>query len=69
MADFSENVDDDKLRERLVKVLNKSKPFSNFKWQIDNSGDYQQAWFDFRKARFVDWVKEQILLHNLDRDE
>ena len=69
MADFAENVDDDKLRERLVKVLNKSKPFSNFKWQIDNSGDYRQAWFDFRNARFVDWVKEQIKFHKLDKDE
>ncbi|MCK9451085.1 MAG: UPF0158 family protein [Bacteroidales bacterium] len=67
MEDFTENVDDNKTRERLIKALNKSKPFSNFKWQIDNSGEYRKAWFAFRKARFIDWVKEQINAYNLNK--
>ncbi len=40
MADFAEIVDNAQLRDRLIDSLNKSKPFRNFKWIIDNSGDY-----------------------------
>ncbi len=60
MADFAENVDDSNLQEKLINALNQSKPFRNFKWQIDNSGEYRQEWFDFKKNRYIEWVKEQI---------
>jgi wyosine [tRNA(Phe)-imidazoG37] synthetase (radical SAM superfamily) len=69
MADFAENVDNNSLQERLVNALNKSKPFGNFKWQIDNSGDYRQEWFNFKKARYIDWVKDQINFKNPDKNE
>jgi hypothetical protein len=42
MADFGEDVDDTILQNKLINALNRSKPFQNFKWQIDNSGDYRQ---------------------------
>ena len=60
MADFTESIDNSKLQEKLINALNKSKPFSNFKWQIDNSGDCRQEWFDFKKMRYIKWVKDQI---------
>jgi hypothetical protein len=63
MADFSENIDNIKLQEKLIDALNKPKPFRNFKWQIDNSGEYRQLWFDFKKLRCIRWVKEQIDLN------
>jgi hypothetical protein len=69
MANFAESVDNDSLQERLVNALNRSKPFRNFKWQIDNSGDYRQQWFNFKKARYIDWVKDQINFKNIDKNE
>jgi len=42
MADFAENIDNARLQDRLINALNKSKPFRNFNWEIDNSGDYRQ---------------------------
>ncbi len=60
MVDFIDLVDDNKLRDSLIRALNRSKPFSNFKWQIDNSGPYRQKWFDFKKSRYIDWVKDQL---------
>jgi len=60
MADFAENIDNPILRNKLINALNRSKPFRNFKWQIDNSGEYRQIWFDFKQKRCVEWVKEQI---------
>ena len=67
MADFTETVDNQKLRDKLVNSLNKSKPFRNFKWQIDNSGEYRQKWFDYKKLRYIKSVKEQI--DNYKREE
>tara|TARA_R110002050_G_scaffold4573_1_gene22085 strand:+ start:64504 stop:64923 length:420 start_codon:yes stop_codon:yes gene_type:complete len=62
MVDFTENVDNEKLQYRLKNALNKLKPFQNFKWEIDNSGDYRQEWFDFKKMRYIEYVKRQIEL-------
>ena len=60
MADFTDTFDNKELQNELVKALNKPKPFSNFKWQIDNSGEYRQKWFDYKEMRYIEWVKEQI---------
>ncbi len=62
MDDFAKSVDNAELRDKLVRVLNDPKPFKNFKWNIDNSGDYRQHWFDFKKNRYIQWVKKQIEL-------
>lgn len=60
MVDFAESIDNQRLQDKLFKVLNRTKPFQNFKWQVDNSGEYRQKWFDFKNKRFIEWVKEQI---------
>ena len=60
MVDFIDTIDNLRLQERLTRALNKSKLFRNFKWEIDNSGDYRQKWFDYKKVRFIEWVKAQI---------
>jgi hypothetical protein len=69
MADFAESIDDTDLQNKLIYALNRPKPFQNFKWRIDNSGDYRQQWFDFKRKRFIEWVKEQIEFINMDFDE
>lgn len=69
MADFAENVEDKHLQETLLEALNRSKPFRNFKWQIDNSGEYRQKWFDFKNQRLIDFVKFQIEAYNQKNKE
>src|SRR6056297_1070258 len=69
MEDFAEIVEDTKLRNNLINALNRPKPFRNFKWQIDNSGDYRQQWFDFKKMQYIQWIKEQIDLNKKVFDE
>jgi hypothetical protein len=69
MADFAEGVANAGIRDRLINALNRPKPFQNFKFQIDNSGEYRQQWFDFKKMRYVLWVKKQIELENFDSHE
>jgi len=60
MVDFAETIDNEELQDKLVDLLRKSKPFRNFKWQIDNSGEYRQKWFDYKKMCYIKFVKEQI---------
>jgi len=60
MADFVEQLNDSYLKEKLIAILNNSKPFKNFKTQIDNSGEYRQKWFDFKNKKYINYVKSQI---------
>jgi hypothetical protein len=69
MADFAERIDDQKLQDQLINALNRPKPFRNFKWEIDNSGEYRQQWFDYKKMRYIQLVKEQIDLNEQDFNE
>jgi hypothetical protein len=69
MADFAERIDDPKLQDQLIDALNRPKPFKSFKWQIDNSEEYRQQWFDYKKMSYIQWVKEQIDLNESDFNE
>ena len=60
MVDFVEQLDNSLLKKKLIKILNRSKPFKNFRLQIDNSGEYRQKWFDFKKIKYINFVKSQI---------
>ena len=64
MEDFAENVDNTKLRNSLINALNRRKPFANFNSQIDDSGDYREEWFDFKNARYIEHVKDQLERYN-----
>jgi hypothetical protein len=59
MQDFLYEIDDQKQRENLIKILGRKSPFANFKAEIESS-DYRQKWFDFRAKRFEDHVREQL---------
>jgi hypothetical protein len=63
MEDFAEIVEDAELQNKLINALNRPKPFRNFKWIIDNSGDYRQQWFDYKNMRYIQWIKEQVDLN------
>lgn len=65
MAAFAETVDDQRLRYKLEEALDERKPFRNFKREVDDSGAYRQKWFDFKQQKLIEFVKEQIELHNL----
>ena len=64
MEDFVETVRDEKLKEKLELGLSLSRPFRNFKDIIDDENEYRKQWFEFRDARNIEFVKEQIERHN-----
>ena len=59
----------DELKSELFKALNKRKPFREFKWVIDNSGDYRQQWFDFKSAELKQWVIDNFKAVTNDNTE
>jgi hypothetical protein len=48
------------LRARLTNALNKRKPFREFKFVIDNSGDYRQKWFHFKSHKLQEYVVSKL---------
>jgi len=60
MVDFADSIDDLNIKEKLIRSLNKPKPFQNFKWEIDNSGIYRQQWFNYKQLRYIEYVRKQI---------
>ncbi len=61
MAAFAESLEDsNNLKTRLIYALNRNKPFREFKFIIDNSGEYRQQWFDFKARRLQEWVVERL---------
>ena len=69
MEDFIYTVDSDKLKEELIRALNYKKPFRQFKYVIDNSGEYRQKWFDFKSKKMVDWVIAELDMINMNEEE
>ncbi len=62
MEDFIDTVEDKNLSARLDYALSRPKPFQNFKYEIDYSGEYRQKWFDYKSQRTIEWVREQLNL-------
>ena len=69
MPQFIKTLPDDlTLTDILTKALTKRKPFQEFKFAIDNSGDNRQKWFDFKDQMLVQWVKNELKYID-DQDE
>ncbi len=60
MADFTERVEDIALKNKLIKALNRPKPFRNFKQQLDTSDTFIEKWYQFKHNSYVQWIRNQI---------
>jgi len=60
MADFASEITDKEFQARIMKSLNQKSPFRNFKFTLDSSDYYRQMWFDYKKNRYIEFVKSQI---------
>lgn len=65
MEDFVDEIDDQKLKEDLIKILNRKSPFANFKDEIESSA-YRQKWFDFRTLKHEEYVKRLLDNENIE---
>lgn len=65
MEDFVDEIDDQKFKEDLIKILSRKSPFANFKAEIESSA-YRQKWFDFRTMKHEERVKRQLDNENIE---
>ncbi|WP_288427881.1 UPF0158 family protein [uncultured Spirosoma sp.] len=63
MVDFVEQLTNQRLQEKLLRALDKPKPFREFKYVIDNSGVHREEWFAFKNQQYADWVRRQLDRH------
>lgn len=59
MERFSNQLTDQKFQSELQSVLEKKKPFQNFKNTIDQSA-FRQEWFDFKQNELEKVVENQL---------
>ena len=59
MERFISQIADKQLQAQLENILERKKPFPNFKNSIDNS-DYRQNWFDFKQNELEKIVETQL---------
>lgn len=59
MERFISQISDKQLQSELENILERKKPFQNFKNKIDNS-DYRQNWFDFKTIELEKIVESKL---------
>jgi antirestriction protein ArdC len=59
MEQFIDQITDAEFKTELENIIQKKKPFQNFKNSIDNS-DFRQEWFDFKKIELEKIVETQL---------
>ena len=59
MERFMEQVTDQNFQSKLENILQRKKPFQNFKHSIDNS-NFRQKWFDFKQNELIMIVETQL---------
>jgi hypothetical protein len=68
MEKFVDQLDNLKLKMKLMNALQNRKPFANFKYIIDNS-EIRQEWFDFKDKKLQEYVSSMIEINIPDELE
>ncbi|MEO8854865.1 MAG: UPF0158 family protein, partial [Ginsengibacter sp.] len=60
MENFTLSLPESATKIRLLTALEGHKPFGNFNHQIHNAGKERELWFQFRREREIEWLKDQL---------
>jgi hypothetical protein len=52
------------LKINLIEILDRKRPFANFKARIESSS-YRQIWFDFKDKKYIEYVIKQLEINNI----
>ena len=61
MEDFTTSIEDKEVRDKLINVLNRNKPFRNFRNEVDYREDVRQRWFAFKQQAYENYVRQELL--------
>jgi Uncharacterised protein family (UPF0158) len=68
MEDFAEQVKNEMYRGVLLRILDRPKPFRNYKDEVEY-GDLREEWFTFKNQREGDHVRKQLELEMQSEEE
>jgi len=57
MKVFTNDIVDEKLKRKLLEILDKKKPFKNWKNIVESELDYRESWFTFKQQKLKEHVK------------
>ena len=60
MEEFVDSLENSTAKIRLLTALEGRKPFANFKHQVENSDEYRELWFAFRRQKNIAWIQNQL---------
>ena len=60
MKSFAENVCENPLKNKLLKALDKKKPFQEFKYVITFENENRQKWFEYKKMKQKNYVEREL---------
>ena len=60
MEGFALSLPENATKIRLITALEGYKPFGNFNHQIHNAGKEKEKWFQFRREKEIEWIKDQL---------
>ncbi len=66
MVKFTEQIENDDVKNRLFEVLNARKPFYNFKATLWDYLDIRTKWFEFRDKKWNALAKEWLIDHQIN---
>jgi hypothetical protein len=65
MEEFAVEIENINLREEVLKVLGRKRPFANFKAIVETS-DYRDKWFEFRRKKYIEYIEKQLEAEEFD---
>lgn len=68
MVKFTETLESESIKNYLASVLNKRKPFYNFKNALLNYPKIRQKWFTFHDKKMEEMAKEWLKAHDIKAD-
>lgn len=64
MEDFIELIEEQTTRSKFEEIIQRRKPFQQFKYLLMDYSHLRQQWFLFKVERYKEYVKEQIDAYN-----
>jgi len=65
MEEFAVKIEDINLREQVINVLGRKRPFANFKAIVETS-DYRDKWFEFRRKKYIEYIENKLEAEEFD---
>ncbi len=64
MEDFIEMITEQRVREKFEEIIQRTKPFQQFKYLLLDYPLLREQWFLYKDERYREYVQEQIDVYN-----